>query len=76
VLVRSSGEKGMDIDCHTVEFDDVRYHIQVSSVLRRVLICSKNSGRWANYWQQMDATQRGMGLTILASIQISVEYLG
>jgi hypothetical protein len=23
----------MDIDCHTVEFDDVRYHIQVSSIL-------------------------------------------
>ena len=54
VSVRCSGEKGMDIDCHTVEFDDVRYHIQVSSVLCRVIICSKNSGRWANYGQQMN----------------------
>lgn len=28
-----SGDKGVDIDCHTVEFDDVRYHIQVSSTV-------------------------------------------
>jgi hypothetical protein len=31
LLVLCSGEKGMDIDCHTLEFDDVRYHIQVSA---------------------------------------------
>jgi hypothetical protein len=31
LLVLCSGEKGLDIDCHMVEFDDVRYHIQVSA---------------------------------------------
>ena len=30
---RCSGDKGVDIDCHTVEFDDVRYHIQVRLLL-------------------------------------------
>lgn len=28
-LVVYSPDKGVDIDCQTVEFDDVRYHIQV-----------------------------------------------
>ncbi|PWZ38295.1 ATP-dependent DNA helicase 2 subunit KU70 [Zea mays] len=35
-----SGEKGMDIDCHTVEFDDVRYHIQFSMRNPKVMVLS------------------------------------
>jgi hypothetical protein len=33
LLVLCSFEKGVDIDCHTVEFDDVRYHIQVTALV-------------------------------------------
>ncbi|CAO1948141.1 unnamed protein product, partial [Urochloa humidicola] len=35
-----SGEKGMDIDCHTVEFDDVRYHIQFSMRNPKAMVLS------------------------------------
>uniref|UniRef100_A0A453F596 Arp2/3 complex 34 kDa subunit n=2 Tax=Aegilops tauschii subsp. strangulata TaxID=200361 RepID=A0A453F596_AEGTS len=35
-----SGDKGVDIDCHTVEFDDVRYHIQFSMRNPKVMVLS------------------------------------
>uniref|UniRef100_A0A0E0N047 Arp2/3 complex 34 kDa subunit n=1 Tax=Oryza rufipogon TaxID=4529 RepID=A0A0E0N047_ORYRU len=35
-----SGDKGVDIDCHTVEFDDVRYHIQFSMRNTKVMVLS------------------------------------
>ncbi|KAF3339568.1 actin-related protein 2/3 complex subunit 2A [Carex littledalei] len=35
-----SQDKGVDIDCQTVEFDDVRYHIQVSMRNPKVLVLS------------------------------------
>ncbi|KAJ3692674.1 hypothetical protein LUZ60_011769 [Juncus effusus] len=35
-----STDKGVDIDCQTVEFDDVRYHIQVSMRNPKVLVLS------------------------------------
>uniref|UniRef100_A0A453F5C1 Arp2/3 complex 34 kDa subunit n=1 Tax=Aegilops tauschii subsp. strangulata TaxID=200361 RepID=A0A453F5C1_AEGTS len=37
---RCSGDKGVDIDCHTVEFDDVRYHIQFSMRNPKVMVLS------------------------------------
>lgn len=74
--VRCSGEKGMDIDCHTVEFDDVRYHIQVSSILSHRFA----SKAVAKSWQQMDGnmytTMVAMARQILASILIIVKFLG
>ncbi|RWW73665.1 hypothetical protein BHE74_00018446 [Ensete ventricosum] len=37
VLIRclfvASPDKGVDLDCHSVEFDDVRYHIQVNYLI-------------------------------------------
>ncbi|XP_072974172.1 actin-related protein 2/3 complex subunit 2A isoform X1 [Typha angustifolia] len=38
--VLSTPDKGMDIDCHTVEFDDVRYHIQFSMRNPKVMVLS------------------------------------
>ncbi|XP_006644453.1 actin-related protein 2/3 complex subunit 2A [Oryza brachyantha] len=35
-----SGDKGVDIDCHTVEFDDLRYHIQFSMRNPKVMVLS------------------------------------
>ncbi|KAG8077419.1 hypothetical protein GUJ93_ZPchr0007g4389 [Zizania palustris] len=35
-----SGDKGVDIDCHTVEFDDMRYHIQFSIRNPKVMVLS------------------------------------
>lgn len=35
-----SGDKGVDIDCHTVEYDDVRYHIQFSMRNPKVMVLS------------------------------------
>ncbi|KAF0921771.1 hypothetical protein E2562_017032 [Oryza meyeriana var. granulata] len=35
-----SGDKGVDIDCHTVEFDDARYHIQFSMRNSKVTVLS------------------------------------
>lgn len=35
-----SGDKGVDIDCHTVEFDDVRYHMQFSMRNPKVMLLS------------------------------------
>ncbi|OAY69154.1 Actin-related protein 2/3 complex subunit 2A [Ananas comosus] len=36
----SSPDKGVDIDCQTVEFDDVRYHIQFSARNPKVMVLS------------------------------------
>lgn len=35
-----SGDKGVDIDCQTVEFDDVRYHIQFSMRNPKAMVLS------------------------------------
>ncbi|XP_042412530.1 actin-related protein 2/3 complex subunit 2A-like [Zingiber officinale] len=35
-----SPEKGIDLDCHSVEFDDVRYHIQFSTRNPQVMVLS------------------------------------
>lgn len=38
-------EKGVELDCQWVEFDDVRYHIQVMDILLDVYLKSLSSSK-------------------------------